>query len=57
MVRPELEDLLVAHVVRLDVWQEAVSAEELAEYDRLLPDYLRAEQEASGIVATGSHSS
>lgn len=54
MVRPELAPLLHQHVVKLDVWEEAVSAEDLAQYDRLLPIYLRDAADATAIVATGA---
>lgn len=53
MARPDLLPLLQQHTVQLDLWENELTAEDAAELERLLPQYLRNEQLSSAVKLTG----
>lgn len=53
MQRPDLLELWQKHIVKLDLWQDAPTTEDVTELERLLPSYLRTNKEDTAWICKG----
>ena len=53
MVRPDLLELWRKHIVKLDLWQDAPTKQNVDELERLLPHYLKANEQDTAWTCQG----